>query len=123
MKFYFVKFTHIETNREFFKFGVTSKTDVLERFNPKYDIRYRDFIIQVMYSAYGSREQVEYLEQVMLGKFPKNIYLESYLGLERGFYDNLSGITEISVMDFRIVQKVISMLNKIKNSRNTLEYT
>lgn len=120
MKFYFVRFTHIESSKEFYKFGITSKTDVLERFNPKYDSRYKDFIIQVMYSAYGSNEQVELLESKMLKKFPKNIYLESYLNLPKGYYDGLSGITEISVMTYKTVDRVIKVLIKLKDSSNNL---
>ena len=78
MKFYFVRFTHNKTNKIFYKFGITSKSDVLERFNTKYDSRYAEFNIKVMYSVYGSDEQVRKVEETFLKAFPKNFILEKY---------------------------------------------
>ena len=120
MKFYFVKFTHTETNKDFYKFGITSKIDVLERFNTSYDERYGDFYIKVMYSAYGSDEQVRKVESTFLKAFPKNFILETYLEKPYGFYNGLSGITETVVLTRSKVDRIMSILQNIKGERNRL---
>lgn len=122
MKFYFVRFTHNKTNKIFYKFGVTSKSDVLERFNTKYDSRYAEFNIKVMYSAWGSEEQVLKLEKSFLEKFPKNFILETYLGESYGYYNKLSGITETCLLDDKQVDKIIRLLLKLKDRDNFLVY-
>ena len=120
MKFYFVKFTHTETNKDFYKFGITSKIDVLERFNTSYDERYGDFYIRVLYSAYGSDEQVRKVESTFLKAFPKNFILETYLEKPYGFYNGLSGITETVVLTRSKVDRIMSILQNIKGERNRL---
>ncbi len=120
MKFYFVRFTHNKTSKVFYKFGVTSKSDVLERFNTKYDSRYAEFNIKVMYSARGSEEQVLKLEKSFLEKFPKNFILETYLGESYGYYNKLSGITETCLLDDKQVNKIIRLLLKLKDRDNFL---
>ena len=120
MKFYFVRFTHNKTNKIFYKFGITSKSDVLERFNTKYDSRYAEFNIKVMYSARGSEEQVLKLEKLFLEKFPKNFILETYLGESYGYYNKLSGITETCLLDSYKVDKIMKVLLKIKGTDNFL---
>ena len=120
MKFYFVKFIHAETNKDFYKFGITSKIDVLERFNTNYDERYGDFYIRVLYSAYGSDEQVRKVESTFLKAFPKNFILETYLGKPFGFYDGLSGITETVVLTRPDVDRIMNILQNIKGEKNKL---
>ena len=120
MKFYFVRFTHKKTNNEFYKFGITSKKDVLERFNESYDIRYNEFNIKVMYSAYGSKEQVEKVERAFLNKYPKNFILENYLNEDFGYYNGLSGITETVVLTRPDIDRIMGILLSIKDNRNTL---
>lgn len=120
MKFYFVKFTHAETNKDFYKFGITSKIDVLERFNTNYDERYGDFYIKVLYSAYGSDEQVRKVESTFLKAFPKNFILETYLEKPYGFYNGLSGVTETVVLTRPDVDRIMNILQNIKGEKNRL---
>ena len=122
MKFYFCRFEHKKTQKAFYKFGITSKTDVLERFNCKYDQRYSEFNIKVMYSAYGSREEVEKAESTFLAAFPKNFYLETYLGESRGYYNGLSGITETCVLTSEDVKRILEILHNIKTTDNKLNF-
>ena len=92
-KVYFCKFVHKRTGKTFFKFGHTSKWDALERFNTKYDTRYGDFDITCIASIMGTLEWCQAVEETFKAIFPKNIWLERYLG--EGNWDNFSGITEI----------------------------
>ncbi len=120
MKFYFVRFTHKKTLKEFYKFGITSKKDVLERFNISYDIRYGEFNIKVMYSVYGSDEQVRKVEETFLKAFPKNFILEKYLSEDFGYYNGLSGITETVVLTKPDIDRIMNILLSIKNNNNNL---
>ena len=52
-KVYFCQFTDKRTGKFFFKFGHTSKDDVLDRFDVKYDPRYGDFDIKAICSIRG----------------------------------------------------------------------
>jgi hypothetical protein len=92
-KVYFCKFVHKNTGKVFYKFGHTSKWDVLERFDTKFDTRYGDFNITCVASIVGSLEWCQSVEEIFKSIFPKNIWLEKYLG--EGNWDNFSGITEI----------------------------
>ncbi len=115
MKFYFVQFTHNSSGKIFYKFGITSKNDVLERFNKTLEPRYSDFNIRAMFSAYGTQDQVEEMEQYMLSRFPKNMYLEHYLGVSKGTYNGLSGITEIVALDKITVNKILKELYDLRD--------
>lgn len=90
-KVYFMKFVDKTTKKSFYKFGHTSYNDALKRFDyPEYS----DFDISCVASIYGSLEQVQLMEKFFLAAYPKNIWLEEYLGDERE-WNNFSGITEI----------------------------
>ncbi len=97
-KVYFCKFTDKVTNKVFYKFGHTSKSDVLERFDTKYDIRYEQFNITVVCSIKGDIKWCQQIEEIFKFIFPKNLWLEEYLGDDRT-WDGLSGITEIVQLD------------------------
>lgn len=114
MKFYFVKLTHKTTNKAFYKFGITSKYDVLERFSTDYDARYNDFYIKPLFSVFCTDIQAQKMEQKFLAKYPKNFMLENYLGIRPGTYDNLSGITECFIADEDIIQNITFLLYRIK---------
>lgn len=114
MKFYFVKLTHKTSNKHFFKFGITSKYDVLERFNAKYDTRYTDFNIKVIFSIFCTSIQAQKMETNLLSQYPKNFMLEPYLNIRPGTYDNLSGITECFIADDDTVQNITFLLYRIK---------
>lgn len=90
-KAYMMEFTDRKTGKQFYKFGVTRHHDALKRFaRPEYN----DFDIKCVASIVGNDEAVIFLESALLAFFPKNIWLEEYLGDERQ-WDNFSGITEI----------------------------
>lgn len=108
-KVYLVKFTDKKTGNFFFKFGHTSKYDVLERFDTKYDQRYGEFEIKAICSIKGDLDWCQQVEEDYKAMYPKNIWLENFLGDERK-WDNFSGITEIvSLNEIDYKQAVRSM--------------
>ena len=85
MKSYIVEFTHRVSGESFLKFGHTSYSDVMKRFefNPE---QYQDYVIQVLASIkHSTLEAAECVESEFLYKYPKNLSLPRYF----------SGITEI----------------------------
>jgi hypothetical protein len=111
MTFYFVKFTDKKTKKFFYKFGVTSSS-VKERFDSKWDSRYASFDIETIDTI--QCDEAEKIEEFFLTMYPKNIYLENYIGVPGGYYDKLSGITEIVVLGETEVINVCSLIDKIK---------
>lgn len=82
----------MKTCKSFYKFGYTSNRDALDRFK---DDVYKDFEIECVASLVRHNlSEIKILEAVFLTMFPKNIWLESYLGDDRK-WDGFSGITEI----------------------------
>ena len=120
MKAYFVEFQHKKSHKIFQKFGVTSKSDVLERFNTKYDDRWNDFNIRVLWSAYGDNQVVESFEKEMLNRYPKNMYLETFLGEDYGYFDGLGGITEVVSLTLSQRNSILNELFKRKDERQRL---
>ena len=111
MKIYLVEFTHKQTQKKFFKFGMTKYGDVMKRFSKEESIRfdnnpnqYEDFNIRVLASAWNSYEEVFKQEKILLSMFPKNIWLEEYLGTPDKNY-KFSGVTEIVRMDNATVKR------------------
>ena len=111
MKIYLVEFTHKQTQKNFFKFGMTKYGDVMKRFSKEESIRfdnnpnqYEDFNIRVLASAWNSYEEVFKQEKILLSMFPKNIWLEEYLGTPDKNY-KFSGVTEIVRMDSATVKR------------------
>ena len=105
MKIYFVEFTHKQTQKKFYKFGTTRYGDVMKRFSKEESIRfdndpnqYEDFNIRVLASAWNTFEEVSAQEKILLEMFPKNIWLEEYLGTPEKNY-KFSGVTEIVNLD------------------------
>jgi hypothetical protein len=105
MKVYLVEFTHKETKKKFYKFGMTKYGDVMKRFSREESIsfgrdekQYDDFDIRVIASAWNTFEQVEQQEKFLLKKFPKNFIVEEYLGTPNKKY-KFSGVTECVVLD------------------------
>lgn len=90
-KAYFMKFVDKTTKKSFYKFGHTKHNDALKRFAYS---EYDPFNITCIASIYGTLEQVQLIEKFFLSAYPKNIWLENFLGDERK-WDGLSGITEI----------------------------
>ena len=115
-KVYFCKFTDKKTKQEFYKFGHTRKSDVLERFDPKYDSRYSEFDIKAVCSIRGDIKWCIQIEELFKALFPKNIWLEEYLGDSRT-WNNLSGITEIvrlSQDDYKRILKGFYTIKEIQ---------
>ena len=111
MKIYLVEFTHKQTQKKFFKFGMNKYGDVMKRFSKEESIRfdnnpnqYEDFNIRVLASAWNSYEEVFKQEKILLSMFPKNIWLEEYLGTPEKNY-KFSGVTEIVRMDNATVKR------------------
>lgn len=94
-KFYMMQFVDTKTNQQFYKFGHTSHNDALKRFS---DESYKDFKIKCLASIKGTLPEVKLIENVFLCMYPKNIWLEDYLGDDRN-WDGFSGITEIVSLD------------------------
>jgi len=119
-KVYFCKFIDKQTNKIFYKFGHTQRMDVLERFDPKYDIRYEQFNIKAICSIRGDLKWCIQIEEIFKKLFPKNIWLEEYLGNNRQ-WDNFSGITEIvqlSSDEYRRILDAFYKLKEIQESSN-----
>lgn len=91
-KVYMMEFTDKVTRKVFYKFGWTNKSDAEQRFaDPSYD----DFEKRAVASIWLPTEhEAKIVEAAFLSLFPKNIWLEQYLGDERT-WDGFSGITEI----------------------------
>jgi hypothetical protein len=113
-KVYFCQFTDKQTGKFFFKFGHTSKDDVLDRFDVKYDPRYGDFDIKAICSIRGDIKWCQQIEEVFKALYPKNIWLEEYLGDERT-WDALSGITEIVHLTEQEYNKVRVAFYKVRD--------
>lgn len=112
-KVYFCKFTDKKTGYFFYKFGHTSKDDVLDRFDVKYDSRYGEFNIKAICSIRGDIKWCQQTEEMFKALFPKNIWLEEYFGDERT-WDNFSGITEIVDLTEDEYKKVTNAFYAIK---------
>ncbi len=95
---YLVCMTHKKSGKYVYKAGITSKS-VLERFDTESDKRYGDFDIDVLRIVNGPRSHIEFIEQLIMFKFPKNLVLEDHVGVDYGHYNKLSGITEIFIHD------------------------
>lgn len=99
-KVYFVRFQCRKTGLVFYKFGITTSKNVLHRFDTSFEGN--EGWINFNVSCIGSfkvpglhtKEEVEKIyESLFQNRFPKNIWLEKYLG--HGNWNGLSGITEI----------------------------
>ena len=111
MKIYLVEFTNKQTQKKFYKFGITKYGDVMKRFSIEESVRfnndpnqYEDFNIRVLASAWNDYDEVYEQEKILLNMFPKNIWLEEYLGTPEKNY-KFSGVTEIVRMDSATVQR------------------
>jgi hypothetical protein len=100
MKIYFVEFTHKQSGKKFYKFGITKYGDVMKRFSKEESIRFKndpdqydDFNIRVIASAWNEYDQVSEQEKILLNKYPKNIWVEEYVGVTDKTY-KFSGVTE-----------------------------
>lgn len=91
-KLYMMEFADRKTSKKFHKFGWTGHRDAVERFK---DPSYNDFDIKCVASLFHpSKDVILALESAFLSMFPKNIWLEEYLGDDRR-WGGFSGITEI----------------------------
>lgn len=114
MKFYFIELKHKASSKILYKFGITTKEDVLERFNPKYDKRYKEFVFRVLVSIRTEDKKVKELENKLLHKYPKNFILEEFLNVPFRYFDNLGGITELRILSKEQKNSLLNKLYKIK---------
>lgn len=116
-KLYMMRFTDVKTCKQFYKFGWTSHRDALERFK---DDVYKDFEIECIASlTRQSLGEIKVLEAALLTMFPKNIWLETYLGDDRE-WTGFSGITEI--VAFKDEQEYHKAREFFYNLKNKLQY-
>jgi len=124
MKFYFVKFTHKETGKVFYKFGVTKESQVDNRFDPYFKnsrfykdrYKYLEFDVRVLFSMYCNTSDAYNFEHTFKAKYPKNFLLENYLGKPYNYFsDGFTGITETVVLDDFEYKKVLQELYSLKN--------
>lgn len=93
-KVYFVQFECRQTGRIFYKFGITQRRDAVERFNQNNDLRWGMFRIACKGSFWcPNKDAALSFEKVLHSEYPKNIWLEKYLG--HGNWNDLHGITEL----------------------------
>lgn len=98
-KLYFIKATDKKTKIYTYKHGITSCRDALQRFDPSFpeNKKWADFNLQCIGSfkipGLLTQQEAEKIEAIFHAKFPKNIWMEKYLG--HGDFNGLSGITEM----------------------------
>ena len=118
MKIYFVEFTHKQTRKKFYKFGITKYGDVMKRFSKEESVKfgndadqYEDFNIRVIASAWNDFDKVAEQEKILLSKYPKNIWVEEYLGTPDKTY-KFSGVTEcVSLTNEQMIEARKYMYN------------
>lgn len=113
--FYFIKLNHKKSGKSLYKFGVSSNFE--RRFSTDYDSRYGDFDIELINSVDVNNDTSLLIESRFLEIRPKNIYVEQYLNLPAGYYDGLSGITEMVELEEEDVSYLNSFIEKIKNMK------
>jgi hypothetical protein len=116
-KVYMMEFTDKVTGKQFHKFGYTQHTDALKRFS---NTSYNDFNIRCVASIPGSLEQVQLMEHFFLAAYPKNIWLEDYLGDERN-WSSFSGITEIVKLSDEQKKHATSTFYNLKQRVNAVQ--
>jgi len=120
MKVYLAQLTHRITKKVIYKCGYVKHQNAAKRFDGD---EYKDFDIEILGSINISNpsydKAVEYckeIEQYLQKKFPKNFWIENYLGVERGYYDGLSGITEMFILEKgQTKSDVVSLFYKVKD--------
>jgi hypothetical protein len=125
MKIYFVEFTHKESRKKFYKFGITKYGDVMKRFSKEESIRfgndpdqYEDFSIRVIASAWNDFDKVSEQEKILLQRYPKNIWVEEYVGAPDKNY-KFSGVTEcVSLTNDQMIEARKYMYNLRKEWGN-----
>ena len=125
MKIYFVEFTHKESRKKFYKFGITKYGDVMKRFSKEESIKfgndpnqYQDFSIRVIASAWNDFDKVSEQEKILLQRYPKNIWVEEYVGAPDKNY-KFSGVTEcVSLTNDQMIEARKYMYNLRKEWGN-----
>jgi len=113
-----VKLVHKRTGIVLYKFGITKSYDIMDRFDhTRYPerARYVDFNISPIFSLFTDNKTAMDLEEKFLGLYPKidlnNILNENYNSR------NLTGITEIRLLDEFQAKCVMSELYKLKKRK------
>lgn len=111
MKSYIAEFRNnkfpMPPNKTFIKFGITKKSDAMERFTHPND-DYSDWDIKIQFSMnHKSVQQAEAWEQKWLTEVfpnpgPNKVWVERVLGCPSNtYYSNCSGITELRLVTIK----------------------
>lgn len=99
IKIYLVQFIEKTSSQSFYKIGITQDYDVENRFK-RDPGQYELYDIRVICSAYGPKTEVEELEQSLLKKYPKNLWVEN----------KFSGVTEIVKLSSGQLEDIINII-------------
>ncbi len=128
-KFYLMEFTNkfrpTPNGFVFIKAGITHHMDVMKRFNPAvndgYDKNYDDWDIVCKFSqVFQSKEEAQSFEKLFLTEvFPydykqNKVWVEDVLGLEKNYYKDVSGISEIRMIPIEQAKQLYRELNRAK---------
>ena len=104
IKLYLVHFIPKDKSvKEFYKTGVTSKYDALERFRNQ---EYFPWNIEVMKTAYGPTLEVLKAENDLKLKYPKNLYIKQ----------KIKGVTEIFMPEsYQTISDIIHFITEKGN--------
>lgn len=89
--------------KEFYKIGVTSKYDALERFASE---EYNPWTVKIMTTAYGPTLEVLAAEDELKKKYPKNLWINQ----------KIKGVTEIFMPEsYDTIQEIFTYMKEKGN--------
>jgi hypothetical protein len=105
MKMYLASFRKKESNQsDFYKIGITSYKDALDRF--KYEPeQYRNWNIYIVKTVWGPKEEIEVWEKEYQKRYPKTFWIEEKIG----------GVTEIFRAPKQEIDKIITEFTLLGN--------
>ena len=122
------KYEMRDPNDVLVKFGITKNMDVLERFNPYYDKRYKDFIIKVKFSKAVPNMKIaedmerHWLEERFPNPGPNKVWIEDYLNCEKNNEYDDTGITEIRLLKrYQLGQILTELYNSLTTKDKELK--
>jgi hypothetical protein len=118
MKVYFYRFEL--NNKTAYKFGHTKYYNTNKRFlHEQYKVFDSVEEIDSIYLSHAdpvvARTYAKIVEEILKTLYPKNFWLEAYFGTEKGFFNQLSGITEMFVLeDGQSEDQILAQFQQIK---------
>ena len=107
------------------KFGLTRNMDVMKRFDPSKDSRWKDFEVKTLWSNKADNENYalsmeKYILESVLPKKEYKVWLEKYLiDCPNNYYDNF-GATEFRVVNESTRKKLTSQLYDILSEKDKM---